>query len=77
MKCKLRLIQPQFMCSGRQPTECTYRGKILKEENGNKLISFKVRGKEIETWYTSDGFLEEELQDIKLITRNLKLETMK
>lgn len=57
------------MCSGRQPTECTYRGKILREDlDGNKLIALKVKGEFKEAWYKSDGFLEEELQDIKLIT---------
>lgn len=67
MKCKLKLIQPKIICSGRKQTTCIYRGKILKELNDKKLISFKVRGKQIQAWYTKDGFLEDDLFDIKLI----------
>ncbi len=41
---KLKLEQPKIMCSGRSKVECFYRGKLIEEDAGNKVVEFKSHG---------------------------------
>lgn len=66
-KVKLELKQPQFICSGRDPVSCYYKGTIMREEEGKQLIHFKYRGEWIQEWYyNGEGFLTEDIKDIKI-----------
>lgn len=71
-KVKLQLIQPQFKCSGRDDVTCRYRGKVLEVLDDSYLIEFKYNKiLRRELYYISgnliNGFLDEELNDIKII----------
>lgn len=71
-KIKLQLIQPQFKCSGRDDVTCRYRGKVLEVLDDSYLIEFKYnKNLRRELYYISgnliNGFLDEELNDIKII----------
>ncbi len=72
IKVKLKLIQPEFKCSGRKDITCYYRGEIINENYGWYLIKFKYKGELIKQWYryiNDEGFEKEELHNIKLITK--------
>lgn len=43
-KVKLKLVQPQIKCSGRDDVTCIYRGKVIKETNNKLFIEIKVYG---------------------------------
>lgn len=69
-KVKLKLIQPHFICSGRDAVSCNYKGVITYIGNKLVLIKFKYRGELIEAWYhlgEKSFVINEELKDIKLI----------
>lgn len=68
-KVKLKLIQPQFKCSGREETTCFYRGEIVIIPQFNSvMIEFKYKGKIIREWYQENlGFRRKDINDIKII----------
>lgn len=67
-KVKLKLVQPQMICSGRDFIECYYRGKIIEEGNFNYQIEFKYKGEVITALYNKkNGFYNKDLQDIKIV----------
>jgi hypothetical protein len=67
-KVKLKLIQPQIMCGGRDKVESYYRGKIISELERFYVIQFKYKGELVKEQYEKDyGFSKLELQDIKIV----------
>lgn len=69
-KVKLKTIQPEIMCSGRDFVECYYRGKIVGEMDSLLLIQFKFKGKLINRVYETRGnwgFSHSDLKDIKIV----------
>lgn len=72
-KVKLKLVQPNIKCSGRDDVTCYYRGKIIETLEDSVFIEFKYKGRlERELYYSnlSDlgiGFYKEEFRDIKIV----------
>ena len=50
-KVKLKLIQPQFKCSGRDDVSCNYKGKVIALKGKLVCIEFKYRKELIQAWY--------------------------
>ena len=48
---KLKLEQPNIICSGRKRIECYYKGKIIKESPNLLLIEFKSKGDKVTLLY--------------------------
>lgn len=55
-KVKLKLIQPQIKCSGREDVTCIYRGKVVQETYNELYIEIKVYG--VKTQITFDKGLQ-------------------
>lgn len=71
-KVKLQLIQPYIKCSDRDTITCYYGGKIIGRSFHFIVIEFKYNKNIIQEKYYfplngKEGFLKEELQDIKII----------
>lgn len=72
-KVKLKLVQPNIKCIGRDDVTCHYRGKIIETLEDSILIEFKYKGKlERQLYYFNfpnlgEGFYKESLRDIKII----------
>jgi hypothetical protein len=69
-KVKLKLVQPRFICSGRDAVSCTYKGTIVQMWEKLICIEFKYRKELIKAWYhlgEKSFVVNEELKDIKLI----------
>lgn len=68
-KVKLKLIQPQIVCAGRQRVTCHYRGKVISETEESMIIEFKVYGVVEQALYLKEEkrFAEEVWQDLKII----------
>lgn len=68
-KVKMKLVQPNFICSGRKPTSCHYRGEVIKEDETTYTILFKHKNLLKEGVISKENatFVEEELEDIKII----------
>lgn len=43
-KVKLKLVQPQIKCNGRDDVTCIYRGKVIQETEKEMFIEIKVYG---------------------------------
>jgi hypothetical protein len=57
------------MCHIRKDIECTYRGKIIEENEHMMKIQFKTNGKLVTAEYDKreQKFLEKEFEDIKIV----------
>lgn len=72
-KVKLKLVQPNIKCAGRDDVTCYYRGKIIEILEDSVFIEFKYKGRlERELYYSSlsdlgIGFYKEDFRDIKIV----------
>lgn len=69
-KVKLKLIQPQFKCSGRDDVTFQTRGKIVDDSENFWEIEFKSKGKlESELFSKSTGYCTSDIQfiDLKIV----------
>jgi hypothetical protein len=67
-KVKFKLEQPRIMCSGRKPVTCSYRGKVLKENDLGMEVEIKVYGEPVVIFYdkTDKAVLTNGFEDLKL-----------
>ena len=68
-KVKIKLVQPNIKCIGRDDVVCFYRGKIVSEDDEYFTIRFKHKGLLKDFLYSKKYliFVEESIKDLVLI----------
>lgn len=67
-KVKLKLIQPQFKCSGRDDVEFQTRGKVKEVSKYWFSVEFKSRGELVTVEFDDEGTcLTDSFRDLKII----------
>ncbi len=64
---KLKLEQPEIMCSGRRIAECYYRGKITFEFYNTMHVKIKSHGKEVTVCFEDGACITEGWEDLQII----------